>query len=295
MPRPAAAPVVPALHRDVVDRRGSEDGAARSASSSGSSARTIPTRRTSTWSATNPNHRRAGLGRALYERFFEDARARGARAGQGRHLARQPDLGRVPPRDGVPARRRPGHAAPVRHGRLPRLRRRRRGPGPLRPGPVGRTARLRPSTAAGVSCSWSSRPNRAGSIVGRDGVEPAPQERLALGVDEDVRPPERMLDELEALLGAPPAAMRPTVDAGSRGPPRASGRRRGAAARRCRGSPTGAPARGVSATIRSAASRAGGRIGGDRQAGPLEQLDEQVARPRRRGPRTPARGRPGPR
>jgi ribosomal protein S18 acetylase RimI-like enzyme len=28
---------------------------------------------------TSPNHRRAGLGRALYEHFFEDARARGAR------------------------------------------------------------------------------------------------------------------------------------------------------------------------------------------------------------------------
>ncbi len=29
--------------------------------------------------ATNPNHRRAGLGRSLYEQFFADARARGAR------------------------------------------------------------------------------------------------------------------------------------------------------------------------------------------------------------------------
>ena len=28
---------------------------------------------------TSPNHRRAGLGRSLYERFFEDARASGAR------------------------------------------------------------------------------------------------------------------------------------------------------------------------------------------------------------------------
>lgn len=28
---------------------------------------------------TNPNHRKRGLGRALYERFFEDARANGAR------------------------------------------------------------------------------------------------------------------------------------------------------------------------------------------------------------------------
>lgn len=29
--------------------------------------------------ATSPNHRKAGLGRALYERFFEDVRARGVR------------------------------------------------------------------------------------------------------------------------------------------------------------------------------------------------------------------------
>jgi ribosomal protein S18 acetylase RimI-like enzyme len=29
--------------------------------------------------ATSPNHRRSGLGRALYERFFEDVRARGVR------------------------------------------------------------------------------------------------------------------------------------------------------------------------------------------------------------------------
>jgi GNAT superfamily N-acetyltransferase len=29
--------------------------------------------------ATDPNHRGAGLGRALYERFFEDVRARGVR------------------------------------------------------------------------------------------------------------------------------------------------------------------------------------------------------------------------
>ncbi len=29
--------------------------------------------------ATNPNHRRAGLGRRLYEQFFADARARGVR------------------------------------------------------------------------------------------------------------------------------------------------------------------------------------------------------------------------
>lgn len=29
--------------------------------------------------ATSPNHRRAGLGRALYERFFEDVTARGVR------------------------------------------------------------------------------------------------------------------------------------------------------------------------------------------------------------------------
>jgi GNAT superfamily N-acetyltransferase len=29
--------------------------------------------------ATSPNHRRSGVGRALYERFFEDVRTRGVR------------------------------------------------------------------------------------------------------------------------------------------------------------------------------------------------------------------------
>ena len=57
---------------------------------------------------TSPNHRGAGLGRMLYERFFEDVRARGRPAGRRRDLAGQPDVGRVPPRDGLRARPRPG-------------------------------------------------------------------------------------------------------------------------------------------------------------------------------------------
>ncbi len=53
--------------------------AGSTASSSGSSAPTIRPRPTSTWSGRTPTTGRAGLGRALYERFFEDARAHGAR------------------------------------------------------------------------------------------------------------------------------------------------------------------------------------------------------------------------
>ena len=47
-------------------------------------------------------------------------------------------------------------------------------------------------------------------------VEPPTQQRLALGVDEDVRPPERVLDELEPLGGDPrreaPDALEPGED-----------------------------------------------------------------------------------
>ena len=124
----------------------------RSASWSGSSARTAPTRRTSTWSATSPNHRRSGLGRALYERFFEDAAGPRRPTGQRRHLAGQP-------------RSRSGST-----GRWASARRRGRDPEPVRdarPTPTttptattGSCSAGRLLTAAGVSCSWSSRPNR---------------------------------------------------------------------------------------------------------------------------------------
>ena len=40
-----------------------------------------------------------------------------------------------------------------------------------------------------------------GAIRFGNGIDPAPQERLALAVDEDVRPPQRMDEELEPLLG----------------------------------------------------------------------------------------------
>lgn len=46
--------------------------------------------------ASDPNLRRRGTGRALYERLFADARAAGRPSGQGHHLAGQPDLDRVP-------------------------------------------------------------------------------------------------------------------------------------------------------------------------------------------------------
>ena len=39
--------------------------------------------------ATSPNHRKQGVARALYERFFEDVRARGVRTRDGDHVAGQ--------------------------------------------------------------------------------------------------------------------------------------------------------------------------------------------------------------
>ena len=68
----------------------------------------------------------------------------------------------------------------------------------LRP---GRPAASSAAIAAGVSCSRRRRPNRAGRSACGNRLEPAPEERLALVVDEDVRPPQRMLDELEPLRG----------------------------------------------------------------------------------------------
>ena len=55
--------------------------------------------------------------------------------------------------------------------------------------------------AVGVSCSWRRRPKRATRSASVADIQPAPEKRLALVVDEDVRPPERMLDELEAFRG----------------------------------------------------------------------------------------------
>ena len=150
-----------------------------------------------------------------------------------------------------------------------------------------RSAGRRCDRRPGVSCSWSRRPNRAARSAVRDRVQPAAQERLALGVDEDVRPPQRMLDELEPLLrrrrGG--SGRRPR---GSRGPPRATARRRGAAARRCRGSRLRTRRGSSRATDRSAASRAAAGSRRDREPGPLEQLDEQVDEARLGGAANPA-------
>ena len=44
--------------------------------------------------ATSPNHRRRGLGRMLYERFFDDVSSAWRPPGRRGHLARQPGLGR---------------------------------------------------------------------------------------------------------------------------------------------------------------------------------------------------------
>ena len=47
--------------------------------------------------AAEPNRRRRGLGRALYERAFADLAERGRPPRGGRDVAGQPDVGRVPP------------------------------------------------------------------------------------------------------------------------------------------------------------------------------------------------------
>ena len=44
----------------------------------------------STWSRADPNLRGRGIGRALYERAFDDAGERGGRPDDGRHLAGEP-------------------------------------------------------------------------------------------------------------------------------------------------------------------------------------------------------------
>ncbi len=114
----AAAPVVPALQRDVVDRRGRRTGRLVgflvgfiSPDRPGRGVHPHDRR-------PSPNHRRRGLGRALYERFFDDARGRaGARRvhavtwpGNRMSVAFHRAMG-FQPDDG------PGHAATLRRRR----------------------------------------------------------------------------------------------------------------------------------------------------------------------------------
>ena len=73
----AAATLAPALHRDVVGRRGRVG--AIVGFLVGFISPDDPTQAHVHMAGTSPNHRRAGLGRALYERFLADARASGVR------------------------------------------------------------------------------------------------------------------------------------------------------------------------------------------------------------------------
>ena len=73
--------------------------------------------------AAEPNRRRRGLGRALYERAFADLAARGARRVRGRDVAGQPHVDRVPPGARLSGGRRTRHATAVRHARARRPRR----------------------------------------------------------------------------------------------------------------------------------------------------------------------------
>ena len=129
--------------------------ASSSASWSASSAPTTRTVPTSTWSGPARITGGTASGRLLYERFFDDVSKRGVRQvnavtwpGNRVSVAFHRAMGFTVD-DG------PGTPAPVRHAGLPRLRSRRRRPGGVQPG-----ALIAP-TAAGVSCSWSSRPKRA--------------------------------------------------------------------------------------------------------------------------------------
>ena len=81
----------------------------------------------------------------------------------------------------------------------------------LRPPPSSRCRSVPPaahsrSIASGVSGSRRRRPKRAARSLGRQRLDPAPQQRLALGVHEHVGPPQRVLDELEPLRGDRPGA-----------------------------------------------------------------------------------------
>ena len=140
---------------------------------------------------TSPNHRGAGLGRMLYERFFEDMRGRGVRRVGAVTWPGNRSPSRSTGRWGS-GRPRARDAEPVRDSRLPRLRRRRRRPGRVQPGDL---------TAAGVSCSRRRRPKRAGRSDSGTASSQRLEQRLAFGVDEDVGPPQRVLDELEPLGG----------------------------------------------------------------------------------------------
>ena len=144
---------------------------------------------------TSPNHRRRGLGRALYERFFEDVAGRGAR---------RVDAVTWP---GQPRCRSAFHRA---MGFEPAT-----GPGTQNlygtPAYPTTTPRAATGSSSAGNCDRRRRqllveqaPEPGGTLGFRHGLEPAPEERLALGVDEDVGPPQRMLDELERA--SPPRA-----------------------------------------------------------------------------------------
>ena len=185
----------------------------------------------------------------------------------------------------VTSRRRPGRDG--RRGRAPD----RRGPGAGRPHRRGGGVRDRlasptaasgregqPSSARsrpGVTCSWRRRPNRATRSGAGTASIHSSQQRLAFGIDEDVGPPQRVLDELEPLggeLGRVPAQLlqvaqdlvvRPAVGVAQEGgiaPDRADR----------------ALADATMATASSAVSRAADRVVGHRHAGPLEQLHQEV-------------------
>ena len=105
-----------------------------------------------------------------------------------------------------------------------------------------------------MTCSWRRRPKRPTRSGASTVCDPAREQRLALGVDEHVRPPQRVLDELEPLRGH---VRREAADVAQVGQDLLvrDARRRGAAARPRRWRRRATSRGPASATARSAASR----------------------------------------
>ena len=123
--------------------------------------------------------------------------------------ARKPDGSFDGRRGGARSReRRPHDALTLSRTRLPRSR-----SSPIEGSGNGALDHVRPVHRSGPAARQLARDGRRRELLveeapetGRpvrlgDHLQPLPEELLALVVDEDVRPPERMLDELEALLG----------------------------------------------------------------------------------------------
>ena len=145
-----------------------------------------------------------GIGRALYEHAIDTLRGRGRQRRSRRSRT---------PTTGSPSRStgRSGSRPTTAPGRQPSTARPRfvdyDGEGEDRVRLTRRLVERRPATRvfsrrdAPASAARGATARTAPTRSRGRGVEPASEHRLALGVDEDVRPPQRVLDELEPLGG----------------------------------------------------------------------------------------------